>query len=108
MPSAQQRYSSYSSVAWPKLPAPEFAHHSGPASPAFPARGTLQVHRSASGLQFFEHTTRETYFEGFRHTRYRRRTGSPRFPFGAAPQSEARNSPSHRGWGSDDAPHSWL
>ena len=27
MPSAQQRYSSYSSVAWPKLPAPEFAHH---------------------------------------------------------------------------------
>lgn len=55
-----------SSVAWPKLPAPGFAHHSGPAlppSPAFPALGTLQVHRSASGLRFFEHTTRGTYFE---------------------------------------------
>ena len=109
MPSAQQRYSSYSSVAWPKLPAPEFAHHSGPTLPITCISGTGDTagprsSRSASGLQLFEHTTRETCLE----VSGTPITGSPRFPFGAAPQSEARNSPSHRGWGSDDAPHSWL
>ena len=81
-PALSSAHSSYS-CGMAQAPAPEFARHSGPALPITCISGTGDTAGPRSSLQrvwtsILRTTTRETCLESFRHTHYRRRTGSPR------------------------------